>query len=149
MDPLQTLRELLYSVIANDHERTEELAQALDEWLVRTGYAPASWGQHGFANYQTWAVQHWLTADVTADLACRKLARAAVASAPSCRQVASGDWRIEEAPRQLLVEALKEFVDDRSPLCDEASLYSDLLGSALYCVDWPAIAEAFLRRAAP
>ncbi len=51
--------------------------------------------------------------------------------------------------RQLLAESLKDLVDTQSPLVDEASIYSDLLGSALYKVDWPAIADSFFERGAP
>ncbi len=153
MDPLQTLRELLYAVIANDNDRTEELAEALDNWLVRGGYAPVPAqpkpGYQGWKNYETWAVHLWLTGDQATDRHCCGLARQALQSAPHCGQVRSRIWAADDAPRFLLADAFKEFIDSRNPLRENASVYSDLLGSALYEVDWYEVADAFLERVKP
>ena len=148
MDPIATLRELLYAVLCEDGERAEELAEALHEWLQRGGFSPVSaqvpLDYQGWKNFETCAVHRWLTNDEGSDGLCRALAQQAIVAAQSCGQVLEGTWRIEEAPRRLLVEELKEFLDSRSPLRDDTSVYADLLGSAMYKVDWDAIAEAFL-----
>ena len=149
MDPIATLRELLYATLCNDSERAEELAQALHDWLERGGFSPHAIPEttyQGWKNYATWAVHRSLTADAGADRLCRDLIRRAVATAATSVPVVKGIWTIDQARRHILAESLKDFVDLRSPLADEASVYSDLLGSALYGVDWHEIAEEFLER---
>lgn len=148
MDPITTLRELLYAILCEDGERAEELAQALHDWLERGGFAPLpeSGRYQGWKNRQTWAVHHWLANDQDLDDHCSLLAEESIALAPDCGQVADGSWRIEEAPRRLLHDQLTELVDSRNPLRDEETVFADLLGSALYVVDWDEIAESFLRR---
>lgn len=149
MDPIVTLRELLYAILCNDAETAEEKAEALHGWLERGGFAPVSQQKEpyqGWHNYQTWAVHLWLTGDQATDRACLSIASHVVRGAPQSGQVRAGIWSLDDAPRFLLADCLKEFVDARSPLRDAASVYSDLLGSALYEVDWLEVADAFLER---
>lgn len=150
MDPIATLRELLDALLRHDAGRATEIAEHLDEWLRRGGFAPLQAHRQpdyqGWKNHPTWAVHLWLTGSQESDLRCLSLAADAIHLAPRCGQVREGTWRIEEAPRLLLADQLKELVDSRNPLGDEGSLYSDLLGSALYQVDWIEVAEAFLER---
>lgn len=151
MDPIVTLGELLEAILTHDADTAETLAEALRDWLRRGGFPPFApqreSGYQGWKNYETWAVHLWLTGDQSSDRQCMALARYAIALAPDCGQVQEGTWRTEEAPRLLLADQLKEVVDSRSPLRDSSSLYSDLLGSAMYEVDWVEVAEAFLERA--
>ncbi|MCE9530873.1 MAG: hypothetical protein K8T89_07085 [Planctomycetes bacterium] len=152
MDPKVTLRELLAAVIAKDFDHARELAEALDTWLRRDGFSPLpipDTAYQGWKNYETWAVHLYLTGDQDTDKFCIALTRRAVATAATCVQVVKGNWTVDHARRHLLAESLKEFVDVRSPLADEASIYSDLLGCALYEVDWNEIADALLERGMP
>ena len=148
MDPIRALHDLLEAILSNDRQCAEGLALRLHVWLrsrsAETQTAEPASGYQGWKNYETWAVHLWLSGECETDRHCCLLARKAIATAATCGQVQEGTWRIEEAPRLLLAEDLKELLDCQSPLRDEASVYSDLLGSAMYEVDWDEIAEAFL-----
>ncbi len=58
--------------------------------------------------------------------------------------VSEGIWTVEEATRFLLADRLKQFVEGGSPLNETGTLYSDLLNSAMYEIDWHEVADAFL-----
>ena len=149
MDPNVALRELLQAVLAGDMEQAHELAEGLDQWLRRGGFSPlpvADSSYQGWKNHETWAVHLSLTGDEKTDALCCALARESVARAATCVPVRDGHWTVDQAGRSVLADRLKDLVDSRSPLVDVASVYSDLLGSALYKVDWLAIADAFLER---
>ena len=149
MDPNATLRELLAAIRSNDIVTATELAAALDQLLKRGGFSPLQSTQseyQGWKNYETWAIHLSLTADETADQLCRSLTRRAIAKAATAVPVVKGTWTVEQAQKYLLADYLKDFVDNRSPLVDSPSVYSNLLGSALCEVDWSTIAEAFLER---
>ncbi len=79
---------------------------------------------NGWPTYETWLVYTWLTNDPNTDEDCRSIAHAA-------EDLASA------------AEALKAYVEEDSPLVDQASLYSDLVGAALGRVEWMAIAPHF------
>ncbi len=81
-------------------------------------------GYNGWTNYATWNVHLWLTNDPHTEAAVRALAQ----RAPSLYVAA---------------QAVRTFVEDHNPLAEHASLYTDLLGSALGSVDWDAVARAF------
>ena len=99
---------------------------------------------NGWTNYETWAVNLWLTNEEGTYHYCRDLARQAVAEAPECRQVRDWIWAADEAKKFLLSDRLREFVEEMNPLTDGASMFTDLLNAAISEVDWHEIAEAFL-----
>jgi len=78
----------------------------------------------GWPTYETWLVALWLGNDPTSDADCHHLLGAA-------RTTEDG------------ADALQAYVEERSPLSEQASLYSDLLGAALRMVDWRRIAEHY------
>ena len=152
MDPNVTLRELLHAVLAGDTDRAQELAEALQAWLRRGGFSslPATSSSYqGWKNYETWAVHHFVTGTEDIDLCCRAQMDRAVTAAAAYGPVRNGSWTVNQARRHLLAESLKEFVDVRSPLAEVSSVYSELLGCALYKVDWEAIAAAILEGIKP
>lgn len=81
-------------------------------------------GYNGWTNYATWNVHLWLTNDPQTDAAVRSLAQRASS--------------LYEA-----AQAVRTYVEERNPLADDASLYTDLLSNALSTVDWDAVARAF------
>ncbi len=80
---------------------------------------------NGWANYESWAVFQWLSADPALETFVRGLCHSA-------------------AGRADVAEVVRTFVGDHNPLAGSANLYSDLLVHALRCVEWNVIAEAFL-----
>jgi hypothetical protein len=68
----------------------------------------------------------------------------------------TGNWSSEDIPEDIkdledkddrvyqLSEYLKEMFEERNPLTNESSLYSDLMGYALGMVDWYELAENLL-----
>jgi hypothetical protein len=79
---------------------------------------------NGWPSYETWLVFTWLTNDPLTNEDCVSLARAA-------------DDAHDAA------DALKSYVEDLSPLLEEASLCTDLVTAALGRVDWAALARHF------
>lgn len=81
-------------------------------------------GYNGWANYETWDVYSWLSSDETTYREVQTIARRGEPGEAS--------------------ENIKHYVEDRNPLSRmRASLYMDLLQSALQDVNWYEIAEAF------
>ena len=103
---------------------------------------------NGWSNYETWAVNLWLTNEQGTYHECCDLAGQAVAEAPECRQVRDRIWTGEEARNFLLADRLKEYVQEMNPLTGKASMFTDLLTAAISEVDWHEIAEAFLEEVA-
>ena len=112
------------------------------ESALATG--PPSTRYNGWTNFETWAVNLWLTNEEGTYHECRDRARQAVADAPECRQVRDRIWALDEAKKFLLSDRLREFVEELNPLTDGASMFTDLLNAALSEVDWHEIAEAIL-----
>ncbi len=79
---------------------------------------------NGWPSYETWLVFTWLTNDPVTYEDCVSLAR----SADDARDAA---------------DALKGYVEEQSPLLEEASLCTDLVTAALGRVDWAALARHF------
>ncbi len=80
---------------------------------------------NGWPSYETWLVFTWLTNDPVTWEDCTTLARAA-------------DDAHDAA------DALKGYVEELSPLVEEASLCTELVTAALGRVDWAALAQHFL-----
>ncbi len=98
---------------------------------------------NGWSNYETWCVYTWITNDEATDHACRALASECAKHAQTFEQVQSQIWTTEQATRFSLADRLKELVEDKNPLSEAASLYSDLLNAAISEVDWHELADAF------
>ncbi len=99
---------------------------------------------NGWTNHGTWCVNLWLTNDEGTYRHCRSLADDAKDAADDAPQVLEEIWTIEEATRFLLADALPEFAEEINPLADQASVFTDLITSALAEVNWHEIADAFL-----
>ena len=99
---------------------------------------------NGWTNHATWCVNLWLSNDEGTYRHCRSLARDATNAAEDSSRVRDGIWTIEEATRFQLADALKEFLNELNPVADQASVFSDLINSALSEVNWHEIADAFL-----
>jgi hypothetical protein len=83
---------------------------------------------NGWPSYETWLVNLWLTNDPLLDAAARQVAG-------SARDVTT------------TADALQAFVEERSPLAYEPSLYSDLLTAAMRLVDWRCLVEHYRQEA--
>jgi len=99
---------------------------------------------NGWENYETWAVNMWLTNEEGIYNYYCGLARRAVRDAPECEQVREGIWTAEEAKTFLLADQLKSSVADMTPLSDKATMFTDLLNAAISEVNWDEIAEGLL-----
>ena len=80
---------------------------------------------NGWPNYQTWAVNNWLTGS---DETTYKIAINLVQEQPG-----DHDWRDA-------ADSIEKYVRGRLP--NDASLLSDLLDHALRQVEWKAVVEA-------
>ena len=98
----------------------------------------------GSANYETWCVNRWLTTCDEVSRQCQELAAIADDAALHSSLVFDGIWTTAEASRNLLADALREFVDELNPVADQSSVFADLMDTALGEVDWHEIADSFL-----
>jgi len=99
---------------------------------------------NGWSNYETWAVNLWLSNDQDRLNRCLALTATTQESAPTCEQVRGGIWTPAETCTFLLGAKLKELVEQHNPLADSPSVFADLVASALDNVDWQEIAREFL-----
>lgn len=98
---------------------------------------------NGWASHETWAVALWLDNEQGSHLYWREQAEEHWNNASECTQVVKGIWSREEAAKFNLADQLRDEIRDNSPL-QEASMYSDLLTSALDEVNWNEIAGNWL-----
>ena len=87
-------------------------------------------------NYETWAVNLWLTNSRRRYELCKDMARDAL-------RVKTSVTGLE--PRHRLADDLAALVGDVVPEKDAVSLVGDLLSHALEVVDWHEIAESLLK----
>jgi hypothetical protein len=97
----------------------------------------------GWTNYATWCVASWLMNESGSYHHWRDRTRSTVRGAWSMENVFNGRWTETEGARIGLSSQLKEEIQEAIPLID-ASLYSDLLQSAMDNVEWPEIARSFI-----
>jgi hypothetical protein len=94
---------------------------------------------NGWANYETWSVALWLDNEAFSYHYWRERARECLEEATKGRSLS----RAEQASAAL-ASLLKEELEEGSPLAEQATLYADLLGSALSDVNWHEIAKHYL-----
>ncbi len=93
---------------------------------------------NGWANYETWVVNLWLTNDECMEEACREYANEALDDDGNHIDVAitaTADW---------LDDMYTDWLDDLGP----SGVMLDLLRHALDRVDWHEIAEVFVNEVA-
>ena len=80
---------------------------------------------NGWKNYETWNVNLWIREKEGLFGYLKSLAK-----------------QVEDSHE--LADMIREEIEENSPLIDQASLYSDILGAALRRADYREIAEALL-----
>jgi len=91
---------------------------------------------NGWTNYESWCIFTWLSSDQGTDETMRDLMNEY--REPNEDPDSKGTFN-----RVFAAIAIRDFVDDMNPLTEDASMFSDLLTSALQKVNWEEIAEAF------
>lgn len=117
---------------------------------------------NGWTNYETWNVKLWIdneegdyrywlerVAEIkeenTDDCeSCAGTGMQADVDEPCPKCEGTGHVVDIDAARYALMTALKDWVEERNPIGDQASMYSDLLGAAISEVNWYEIAQAML-----
>jgi hypothetical protein len=145
-EPLRRIPNIEHTIerIRDDTGLTRSQIEEVLSWLHTSGLLREDQTYNGWTNYETWCVHLWLTNEEGPYRHCRGLAHRAQQAASDCEQVREEIWTEVEARRFLLADAIKEFVEELHPLASQASMFSDLLGTALHDVDWHEIAGAFL-----
>lgn len=88
---------------------------------------------NGWKNYQTWVTALWIDNDYGSyQYRCELV-----------EQVRE-EHKEEEDRENCLASSLKDWIEAQNPIAEDASVFVDLLNSALFEVDWHEIAENFL-----
>ena len=86
----------------------------------------------GYTNYETWAISLWIDNDQGDYSYAQSLTDLIL------RQ------RSEDKARFILEESFKDWWEERNPLKDESSVFSDILITALSRVNWLEIADNWI-----
>jgi hypothetical protein len=88
---------------------------------------------NGWNNYETWATALWIDNDYGSyQYRCELV------------EQVKEEHEDEDEQESCLASSLKDWIEEQNPLTESASLFTDLLNSALSEVDWQEIAENFL-----
>ena len=88
---------------------------------------------NGWNNYQTWVTALWIDNDYGSyQYRCELV------------EQVKEEHEDEEEQENCLASSLKNWIEEQNPLADDASVFADLLNSALSEIDWQEIAENFL-----
>ena len=88
---------------------------------------------NGWNNYQTWLTALWIDNDYSSyQYRCELV------------EQVKQEHEDENKRENCLSSNLKDWIESQNPLVDSASLFTDLLNSALSEIDWQEIAENFL-----
>lgn len=101
---------------------------------------------NGWTNYETWAVALLLDNDEATYRQMREQAHVAWQEAPESKRVQEWGWDLEDAAIGDLAMNLRELVESLNPVTG-ASLFADLMNAALSEVNWPEIAQHYIREA--
>jgi len=96
-------------------------------------------GYNGWTNYETWAVALWIDNEEGSYNMVREMAREIFRS--DREKIPGTD--IEVSPRVTLARWIKDEMENSEPDLG-ASMWADLLSSALSVVDWYEIADHYL-----
>ena len=99
---------------------------------------------HGKKNYATWNVALWLDNNQKTQNMVQEWVQEARAQAPQDDSVGKGYLTVNEMAQTLLADRIKEYVDEGNPLAGDASMYSDILGSAIGEIDWQEISKRYM-----
>lgn len=88
---------------------------------------------NGWNNYETWLTALWIDNDYSSYQYRCELA-----------EQVKEEHKEKDEQESCLASNLKDWIELQNPLAESASLFSDLLNSALSEVDWREIAENFL-----
>lgn len=94
---------------------------------------------NGWSSYETWCINLWIGSEQSSDAYWREQAQ-------ECWNESETERSFSKAERATLTLAdrLKDEIEEGNPLAESASLYSDLIGSALSEVNWYEIAAHFI-----
>jgi hypothetical protein len=98
---------------------------------------------NGYRNYNTWCVALCCDNEQSSYEHWRERAKYWRKNARRLDEVTKGCWTAEETARFRLADELQAAISDANPL-QEASLFADLLSSALGDVDWQQVADNWL-----
>lgn len=93
---------------------------------------------NGWSNWATWCVNLWLTNDQATYEMVKGVIAEEMSAADGERDTDCFDTAVYNA-----AERLHEIIDEANPIDGAASLYTDLLASALNHVDWREIVMSF------
>ena len=88
---------------------------------------------NGWKNYETWATALWIDNDYGSYQHRCELV-----------EQAKEEHKDEDERENCLASSLKDWIEEQNPLAGNASVFADLLNSALSEIDWYEIAENFL-----
>lgn len=88
---------------------------------------------NGWNNYETCATALWIDNDYDSYLYRCELV-----------EQVKEEHEDQEKQEDCLASSLKDWIESQNPLAESASLFTDLLNSALSEIDWQEIAENFL-----
>ena len=88
---------------------------------------------NGCKNYETWVTALWIDNDYGSyQYRCELV------------EQVKEEHEDENKRENCLASSLKDWIEEQNPLADDASVFADLLNSALSEIDWHEIAENFL-----
>jgi len=94
---------------------------------------------NGWTNYETWAVNLWMTNDESSDTASRELAAECYADAEANQYSTR-----EEVAILGLADRLRNEADEGNPCEESNNVYTDLMRAALSEVCWYEIAKSLM-----
>lgn len=98
---------------------------------------------NGWTNYETWAVGLWIDNDQATYNYWREETTRHIRQAAKDEMVKRGIYTAQESARYNLAQQLKDELSEAAPNLG-ASVYSDLLSSALEEVNWTELAESHI-----